>query len=208
MNTKQKLLSLALAAGFVGAANGQIALYVFGPNASDSAGTANMAATDMTVAGTATSFDPDTNFGSDFVNEPYARLNGNWTGVSASAGGWATFTLTPDPGFQLDVTTFTFEVSATGAGPDTIAAQVGGTLYDNLQTSFQDTNATFVSVAVNDTFTAATEFRIIGYAGGTGNMDIDTLTVNGSVIPEPEMFGALAGFLALGLAVTRRRRRA
>lgn len=184
---------------------GQIALYEFGPDGSDSANTANISASDMTVGGAATSFSSNTTFGTDFVDEPYARLNGDWTGLTAAEGGYATFTLTPAAGFELEVTSFDFVVSATGAGPDTIAALIGGVLYDNLQTSFQDTSATIVNVNVNDTFTSATEFRIIGYAGGTGNMDIDTLTVNGSVVPEPSSYALLAGMMGLACVVLRRR---
>ena len=37
-------------------------------------------------------------------------------------------------------------------------------------------------------------------------MSIDNLLVTGSAVPEPESFGAIAGLLVLGLAVSRRRR--
>ena len=134
-NNKLTLLAIASAAGLVGAAHGQIAFYAFGSDGSDSIGTANITADDFTVGGAATTFFPNTTFGSDFVNAPYARLNGDWTGTTAALGGFGTFTLTPANGFQIDVTTFEFEVSATAAGPDTIAAEVALTSNSNVVTS-------------------------------------------------------------------------
>ncbi len=210
MKIKTTLLALLATAGLVLSASAQIVIYEFTSGATEAPTTAvNVSASSIGYAGGATS-GTGADFGTDFADEPYLRVNGAFDSLNASAGGIIEFTVTPASGFQIDLSSLSFDVSATGSGPDTIAVSVDGASFTDVQTSFQDTDATFTSIALSGIKTSAFDVQISGYAGGTGNMDIDTIALNGSVsaIPEPGTYAAFAGILAFGMILHRRRKQA
>lgn len=174
---------------------------------------------------------------------------GTWTTNSAQAldagvvnmtttlsnANYIKFTLTPEPGMQMDITSITFQAAASSnSTPRSVhlfssvdgftssdvlssaynAAAGGGanglTLL-NLRTGGVLGSYSYIATAPEYSgIIVPVEFRIYLQTGSANqDIDFDNIVVNGavSVIPEPSAYTLLASGFALGLAVVSRRRR-
>jgi hypothetical protein len=167
----------------------------------------------------------DTGSTSDLGNAFLNRAN---TSTVKSESHYFSFTVTPDADNKLNLTTLNFFYgdAQTEASPtvlnlglytsvDSYAAQVGSTLSWSPSATIAPTYFTTASGAQYATLdlsgpafqnlTTATTFRIYGWDNSTvgGQLRIDDVQLNGTVVPEPS--AALLGGLGL-LALLRRRR--
>jgi len=165
----------------------------------------------------------------------YARTNattGTTTSFGAAVGSddYFTVTITPDAGFEMNLTSFEFDYgySSSGSfGTGTMRAYIT-TSEDNHANFFNgntdgyttitdpvNSGVTFpisksldLSGAAFQNISTAFEFRI--YLSDSYNVNdlihrIDNVTLNGAVVPEPGNFALIGGLLALGLVMIRRR---
>jgi hypothetical protein len=222
MNLKTKLLTLALAAGFAGGASGQLIITGFvdaditgtprvveffvnqtfeSGDLSDwslRASTDGFAANDSSVV--TTNFDTLTGTAGDFIYFQGAAgdLNSITGGVLTDANAAVTSS-------TLGSTTGTRDLILRD-GSDTIVDA-----YDRVNGSGADF-ALFRSVDGSgpdgSTFVAAswTEFDTNGLSDAAIISEVNA-NFGTYAVPEPEFYGALAGILALGIAVARRRKR-
>ncbi len=147
------------------------------------------------------------------ANGAISRIFGNWRG-DAATNGFFDFSFTINSGFQLDLSSVTFYGRSTSAGPTYYDMQVRtnlGVSFVSIGSGVQQTNSTWQFHTANSNLptgvTDRIEFRLYGYgAGGTGSFGLDTVVVNGTVIPEPASL-SLIGLGALGLLALRRKAR-
>lgn len=144
----------------------------------------------------------------------YVGLNTNTTGNGdGTPNNWLQFTLTAASGYQftLDSIDLTAWRNGTGA-PATWRFDVwdgsAWQAFDSAHT--QTTSGVGTSTAVNFTDSITDDdllirFIAVGPSGGTGNIHIENLVFNGSVVAIPEPTSALLGSIGL-LALLRRRR--
>lgn len=168
-------------------------------------------------------------------NATMSRVNTPTTAsvnADGSTGFYFTFTVTPDVGKKLNLTTLSFfygddraEASPTVynfglyTSVDSYAAQVGSTLswspsdttagappYFSLVAGGSQYATLDLSGAAFQNLTTATTFRIYGWdnISTSGNLRVDDVQLNGTVVPEPST--ALLG--SLGVLILLRRRRA
>lgn len=149
---------------------------------------------------------------------PVMAASGYSTSVASDR--YFQFTLTPQPGYQFDLTNITFDVASGGssarpyevrysfdnfatnsfAADGSAAATVSGNM------AFRHITATLSDqIALTNTTTSTVTFRFFGATTAT-NLEIryDNITVNGTVSPIPEP-GTLALLAAGGLLLLRRR---
>lgn len=169
------------------------------------------------------------------TNTTVSRLSGalassaNWVagGSAADPAEFLSFSLSPDAGYELDLTSLTFKASSSSSGPlnVSVALYVGGI--------FQESSATFLPVITATATTAAmgsahtfdfadhpdigagtsAQFRIYAWGGSssTGTFRLDDISIHGSLqavaIPEPSTYAVLLGAITLaGVALNRRPR--
>jgi hypothetical protein len=148
-----------------------------------------------------------------------------------SFGNYASFTLTVDSGFQLDLNSIRADLGTRNNGASHMAVTyVSGLTEVNLTTggevdvaitdpqsnlgtnNFDWDRYTFSeNIGGTESLTGAIEFRI--YARGNGstaashNTYIDNIVIDGEItaVPEPSTYAILAGVLALGFVIWRRR---
>lgn len=148
-----------------------------------------------------------------------------------SFGNYASFTLTVDSGFQLDLNSIRADLGTRNNGASHMAiTYISGTTEVNLTAggeldvsitdpqsnlgtnNFDWDRYTFSeNIGGTEALTGAIEFRI--YARGNGSTDashntyIDNIVVDGQVtaVPEPSTFAIISGVLALGFVMLRRR---
>ena len=164
--------------------------------------TGQTVASDLTVSGIFRGSGITANAGSDRYNAT------SWTtSTSLDSNDYFGFTLTPNDGFRMDLTSFVYTAQRSGSGPssfafrsslDSFAANIGtptstGTTIDLSSVSYQD-----VSSAIT--------FRLYGFNSAGGTFSVNDFTFNGSMelIPVPEpitwamlSFGTLFGGLQL-----------
>ena len=161
----------------------------------------------------------DIRAGSETVGTDVERLD------SAFADGdYVTFTITPDPGFQLDISSFTF--GGTKGGSSSRLFGIASSVDNNFST---DTNLTYLYAAdpgtVNDYNTILLAFNDVDHdlsayqnlgaltfivaVDGSNAQRLFNIQVEGTVspIPEPSTFAAIAGPLGLVVVMMMRRRR-
>jgi hypothetical protein len=127
-----------------------------------------------------------------------------------------TFTITPDPGTELDFTSLTFDFQKQSGGADVnlrIFSSVDGfTNGSELGTGTVSPQGSWVTGISADLTslanqTAATEFRIYVDTSGTfgpNALNLDNIQVEGEAIPEPSSLALLG--LGLAFLIARRRR--
>lgn len=137
--------------------------------------------------------------------------------LNTSASAYFQFTLTPDSGYQVNVTNISFGSRSTPTGPTSLSIRSS---LDSYSTSLASDSSLTAGVWSRKTpaltsisSTGALTIRLYGF-GGTGspsgaNWRIDDFTVNATVsaIPEPATYAAIFGGLALlGVMLQRRRK--
>jgi hypothetical protein len=177
------------------------------------------------------------NGGTDRVSS-WALLNSSASTTFAGAvvnGDYITFSITPGAGYQLDLTSITFQV-ASGSSSTTSnrafylvsesqpanftssstvlstdrTAFGGGTIPLQAGAGAIDTVPKDYTVDLTS-FTGITTtqyFRFYLQAGVSQALTFDDIVVNGTVsaVPEPSTYASLAGLIALGLVASRRRK--
>jgi hypothetical protein len=180
-------------------------------------------------AGPTDGFNELTRVGVNQTTATNAFTSSNWnlTDTFDQNNKYITFTLQADPGFQVNLASLDYVVSASNTAPNNGRwgfSTDGGTTF-TLQTPFTITGtnalATWDFTDVNG-ITNPIEFRFWAWgatsvtggassSAGTvriGNIAGDDLVVNGEVVPEPSTIGLAAlGLLALGGFARRRMRR-
>lgn len=137
-------------------------------------------------------------------------LFGNGNG---NPNNWLQFTITADPGFLFTLQSIDFAAWRNGAGApaDWTFQYDTGTGWTTFGTSHTEANAgdsVFRNVEYIDSVTATSmdiRFIATGPTGGTGNIHINRMVLNGEVAVIPEPSAAMLGGLGL-LALLRRRR--
>ena len=206
-----------------------LASYDFASNLAATTSAANMTAGSFTFA---TGFTTNTGYSSG--GNIFARVNattGSTLAAAITANNYVTVTVTPDPGFQLNLTSLTVDL-----GYSLNAASVPSGVGVSLSTSVFSSVGGFTAPAVlaTQTFTAADQgttgilyqninidltdpayqglsgplqFRIYFYDSNSSLTQpihrVDNFTLNGAVVPEPS--ATLLGGLGM-LALLRRRR--
>jgi hypothetical protein len=143
-----------------------------------------------------------------------------------TAENYFTFTVTADVGFQINLTSLSFDInssSSPGRGPDNVAvffSRDGGafsqiTLAEGASIT-RDNTPTYESKTdgLSQTGANSLTFRFVGFGTGSpatqasGLMQIDNVQLDGLVIPtpvpEPEHFAAIAGLALVGFGAWRR----
>ena len=138
-----------------------------------------------------------------------ANKSGNlWYGNSATNGFYG-FTLTLDPGYALNVIDLRFDGRATASGVTNILAQYSVdnvtffTLGSGTYANDSNWHTNICNTSVPSGLTGTNYFRIYGF-GTNGAFNVDNVTMNGTVIPEPGSM-ALIGIGMLGLIILRRK---
>jgi hypothetical protein len=216
---------LALATGLLLAtpAPAQVIVQYNFENTTAASTTAGPSATNANVMGSGTAV--GANALQDFAIPDYgtqvlrAEVNPTATPDEASAvaaGTFWSFTVTPNSGFLMNLTSFTFDVARGGAAtPRTwyLYSSVGGFTAGNQIASAEAMTArpTFAPASVSLTapqfqgLTSPVEFRMYISTPGTGqSLEFDNVTLNGTVAPVPEPAALLlAGAAAAGWAFRR-----
>jgi hypothetical protein len=146
------------------------------------------------------------------------------TAEALTNGAFFSFTVAPDSGYEMDLTSLDFLVARGGttgdrtyevrssltgttslAGPSVpVGVRSGGT------SGMDSISIDLTGVSFQDLSSAVT-FTFFSYEDTSGNLSLewDDITLNGSVaaVPEPSTFAVFAGLMALGLVMWRRRLR-
>jgi hypothetical protein len=143
-------------------------------------------------------------------NAPTATTAISGIGWNVADGAkWWGFTLTPDAGYALDLSSLQFDDRASATGPINWSVSVNGTA----AISGQSSHASFSTSPMNTVDLTASAFqglssadvRIFGYnaSGPTGTWRLDNVRLNGLVkfVPEPHAYeiAAVACLALLGL---------
>jgi hypothetical protein len=141
----------------------------------------------------------------------------NWTNSDSN---YFAFTLTPNPGSQLTLTSVTFYYAATSTGPtsfsllssaDGFAAPLASNSITKASGSLLASDWHSQTSSITLTFTSATTFRLTatGATSVSGGLRVDDVTLKGTVtaVPEPSTYAAWAGLLVLAAAMWHQHRR-
>ncbi|MEM0967489.1 MAG: PEP-CTERM sorting domain-containing protein [Verrucomicrobiota bacterium] len=215
---KTKLVALALVSGLVGSVSGQVLVTWDGINGASIPGSSfdsSITAGDLT-RGAGLNQAPGGNFNSN-----------NWSPSTtdfASAvleGDYIVFSFSVALGDQVTDLSVRAEIDTTGSGPQTLAWAIDtGSGFSQIGPSFDgpDPGTIITADTVGGPLTGSVDLAIVGWGASedTGRMDIEDdligdsvgIEVSGTVsaVPEPNLYGALAGIIALGFAAVRRRR--
>lgn len=139
---------------------------------------------------------------------PAVAEGGGWT--STTPAKYFAFTITPDAGYQLDVTAISFDYRQTSTGPANYQVDVG--LITNVVSGGFLTDSTWHTLSSSvdvGGLASAQQVRIYGFNGGSGSFGLDTVVLSGSVtaVPEPAAMAAYAGIVMLAAALKRQRAR-
>ena len=125
------------------------------------------------------------------------------------------FTLTPNSGYQLSITSITFGYRATSTGPIAYAVRSNADSYAaNLASGAITNDAAWSSSGAQSItlsgLSTTTTLRIYGSgaSAGGGTFRVDDVTIAGSVaaIPEPSTYALILGAVALAGVMFRRHR--
>tara|TARA_R100000027_G_scaffold43474_2_gene32638 strand:- start:4666 stop:5307 length:642 start_codon:yes stop_codon:yes gene_type:complete len=213
MKTFQRLTAaLSLGGGllFAGGLSAQIVLFDFtGGSLEDSIDTANMTATTIETESSFNSFTSSSGWDSA------AQISGASSFFSgptsqALAGDAVYFTITAAAGYELNISGFSFQARSTSAAPQDVGFTVNGSSFDFSADYSNDSTITLISnSSLGLTGQSSVTFSVQGWnSSGSSALQLDNISVTGSVsaVPEPSAYGAVAGLLAIGLVVSRRRR--
>jgi hypothetical protein len=189
---------------------------------------ANLAVPGITGAGGLETYlvrNPATAYDSDVLLTARDN-NGSDTALSFANDGFFSFTVTPDSGFELDLSSLSFLIAKGGAS-ETRNYEVRSSLTGATSLAGPampaavrgDGTAGMDNVSIDLTgfselqnVTTAVTFQFITATTGNFNASLewDDITLGGdvSVVPEPSTYAALLGLGALGLVMWRRRRAA
>lgn len=142
-------------------------------------------------------------------DSPSAFGNGN-----GNPNNWLQFSLTASPGFQFTLTSVDISAWRNGGGAPAnwsieTSTDAGDTweLFGSTHSESNAGDSVFRDVTFSDSLTESDlliRFTAVGPTGGSGNLHLDTLVLNGTVVPEPS--GVIV-FGSLGLLTLFRRRR-
>jgi hypothetical protein len=151
---------------------------------------------------------------------PFLRVDPQGNSATAAAAvtnnKYFQFTVTPDPGTELDLTSLTFDVARGGAGTPrgvVVRSSADNFAADLFQQDIGTARPTYTPVSIDlsgpsfQDLTAASPltFRVYSYSPAAGSsLDFDNIVLNGTVVPEPAAAG-LALAAGFGLLVRRRR---
>lgn len=126
--------------------------------------------------------------GSDFPNEPFVAETGGWAATSQATAKYFYFTITPDAGYDLEITGISFRAYSTSSGPSAFSYDInnGGATYT---TNAPDGSLVYVDQAVSLTgLSGAITIKIQGWdngsrsTGGTGVFRLDDVTIQGKCV--------------------------
>ena len=179
---------------------------------------ANLSVTDLNATGSsarllASGILPDTIFLGNLLATAADSVSGNR---------YFQFTITPDSGYQLDLTSLTFDVSRGGASTPrgwVLRSSVDGFASDIATDTIPTVQPTLTAVSVGlggasyQGLTGDITFRMYGYMPSQGpfiGLNFDNLNLNGgvSLVPEPGELAAVAAAGLLAWAGWRRRTQA
>jgi hypothetical protein len=141
----------------------------------------------------------------------------NTTGYSS--GGYFSFSITANSGYQLDLTSLSYRRNRSSTGPDTltVAAYVNGSQIGNAysdpgpasSTTAPPPASSVTTWSFDPTTRAALladsgagnpiEFRFFASGGTGGNLRFDNIATVGSITPVPELSTIFGGALSLGI---------
>ena len=212
---KQKLTLLALAAGLglAGSVYGQIAIFDFtGGSFADSAGSTKLAVSDVSTDATGGT-DGFNVFTSTSGWDSAAQISGAGNFFStpttlAAAGNAIIFTITANSGYEFSISEFSFQARSTGAAPADIGFTINGTPYDFSESYSNDDVITTVSQnSLGYTGLSTATISIQGWnSSGSSSLQLDSIQVTGSAVPEPGSFALIAGCLGMVSIMLKRRR--
>lgn len=145
------------------------------------------------------------------------------TAAAFANNGYFSFTVTPDSGFEMDLTSLDFLVATGGTtetrlyeirsdltGVTSLAGPVSptGTRADG-KAGMDVVSIDLTGISALQNLTSAVTFQFITATTGNFNASLewDDISLNGTVsaVPEPSTYAIFAGLLALGLVMVRRR---
>jgi MYXO-CTERM domain-containing protein len=129
------------------------------------------------------------------------------------------FSVTPSAGYQLSITSISFDYASSSTGPsyyslawsaDTFSTTLANGTLTNAPAAIVSSDWHTATPSLNLTTTDAITFRLYatGASTSTGVLEVDRIQINGTItsMPEPSVYGAAAGLSALAWAFVRRRR--
>jgi hypothetical protein len=144
-----------------------------------------------------------------------SSASGTFSANSWSMGGldindYFTFSLTPDPGFQLTLTQLQLDERRSGTGIrdwslrsslDSFAADIGAAFSVPDNTSTRANQSVDLTGGLFDDLSSAIEFRVYGYnaEASSGTWRLDNVDLFGTITPVPEISGTF--WISLSLAV-------
>ena len=197
----KKIALLLFALFFVVTSYGQIVVYDFDSGLSASSTAANVGATDFAVSdGTFTS----TSYAHS-GNGTAVYDGGSWNAVSPTK--YYSFTITPNSGYEVSLTGISFDARQTASAALDYTVTVGGSTVASGTFTRDSSLYTITKSITLSSLSSGTEVRIYGYNGGSGNFEIDNVTLSGaaSAVPEPSTYALIFGAATLGFCVYRRR---
>jgi hypothetical protein len=141
----------------------------------------NTTSSDISLAPSGT-IETNITTGTLFMNEPYIQES-SWTSTSQSGAKAFCFTITPSANFKINITNFSYQALATGAGPTATGFSIGGTFYSG--SLLGDGTLSSINSAINDknNITSPTNVCIQGWLDGSrtstggGDFRIDEVTL-------------------------------
>jgi hypothetical protein len=194
----------------------------FPQSADQGSGTLTIGNFDMTVDGTTGAYSYIQSFGGSTTNalagvasggslSPQGGVdvggafsnNGMYIDLNVSTAGFAGVTVSwAQRGTSTGFDSRSFSYSADGGGSFNVVNVDTGALGSTWTTQTYDLSAI---TAIDDNMDVVFRITLDGATGGNGNNRFDNILVTAAV-PEPATYAALAGLLALGLVIARRRR--
>lgn len=202
-------LKLALIfTGIVACAYGQLVYYDFnaGLNATGVGAHVDSASVFAVSDGTFTS----TNFTTGSPpDSPAVADSGSWNAGTPTK--FFSFTITPEAGYELEITGISFDYRQTSSGALNYQIDVGGEANVASGVFVRDSTWRIVStgIVLSALVSSPVTISIFGYGGGTGSFAIDRVALMGTAtaIPEPSACAALMGLAVAGAIIHRRRKK-